>query len=105
MLGIAALATVLSFALARPRIGWKVVIVVAFWTVVPPAWFFFEYYMVDHDWIRNLPMTDPGGREAVLASVKTYADYASKVWAAVAVAVLFQEGLTFAPPRRTCGSR
>jgi hypothetical protein len=53
---------------------------VVFWTIVPPLWFFFEFYLIDKHKIDGAP--DP-------ANVKAYADYAGKIWAAVLAAVLF----------------
>jgi hypothetical protein len=60
-----------------------------FWTLGPPTWFFIEYYAIDLDWIA-LP-TDQDKKD-YLASVKTYADYSSKIWAAVLAAVLYLLG-------------
>jgi hypothetical protein len=60
--------------------------VVGFWTLGPPAWFFAEYYAIDHGCISAITgMT----KEDTLGSVKDYADYASKIWAAVLAAILF----------------
>ena len=67
---------------SRTRNVWEIV----FWALGPPVWFLLEYFMLDHDWIS---MHDPAGKDAFLKSVKDYADYASKVWAAVLAAVLF----------------
>ncbi|MGA2314212.1 MAG: hypothetical protein ABSF87_17940 [Xanthobacteraceae bacterium] len=46
-----------------------------------------EYFAVDNDWITNFPAGVT--KDAQLESLKTYADYASKIWAAVLAAVLF----------------
>jgi hypothetical protein len=45
-----------------------------FWVLVPPIWFFVEYLAVESECIRGYNN---------LKSIKDYADYASKVWAAV----------------------
>jgi len=60
---------------------------VVFWVLGPPLWFFVEYLCLDSGWI-GLPATSPDKAEA-LQSTRTYADYASKIWAAVLAAVLF----------------
>ncbi len=64
-----------------------------FWVLAPPAWFFFEYFAFESEWITELPAAPgplPAGanaqaeaRKVQLQRVKNYADYASKVWAAV----------------------
>jgi hypothetical protein len=77
--------TIVYFA-ARPRpINVYTAFVVACWALLPPAWFFGEYYAVDHDAFTELPVA----KDAMLESVKAYADYASKIWAAVLASVLF----------------
>jgi len=53
-----------------------------FWILVPPVWFFLEYFAVANNCIRDFP-PDPN-----LKSVKDYADYASKVWAGVLALLL-----------------
>ena len=57
---------------------------VAFWVLVPPAWFFLEYFAVANDCIAGFP----GGCEKNLKSVKDHADYASKIWAGVLALLL-----------------
>jgi hypothetical protein len=60
-------------------------VAVVIWGLGPPAWFFAEYWMIDHKWILV-----PSGQEQIyLSSVKTYSDYASKIWAAVLAIVVF----------------
>ena len=61
---------------------WEIV----FWALGPPLWFFLEYFMLDRSWIK---VPDPADKDAFLKSIKDYADYASKIWAAVLAAVLF----------------
>jgi hypothetical protein len=58
---------------------------VVFWTLAPPVWFFLEYWMVDRGWITLSSGDDKG---AFLASLKTYADQAGKIWAAVLAVIL-----------------
>ena len=59
---------------------------IVFWALGPPRWFFLEYFMLDRGLIK---VPDPAGKDAFLKSIKDYADYASKIWAAVLAAVLF----------------
>ena len=49
-----------------------------FWGLVPPLWFFWEYFATDKNWIQG-PFSD----EASLKKMKDYADFASKIWAGV----------------------
>src|SRR5947207_3002983 len=64
---------------------------VIFWTLVPSAWFFFEYWAIDHRKYIDLP---PGeDKEKFLKSIKDYADYASKIWAAVLAVLTFLFGM------------
>lgn len=51
-----------------------------FWVLVPPIWFFFEFFAYDAKWVTFA--TDPKVR---LSQIKDYADFASKIWAAVVV--------------------
>jgi hypothetical protein len=53
-----------------------------FWILAPPMWFFVEYFAVANNCITGFQGTDEN-----LKKIKDYADYASKVWAAL-VAVL-----------------
>ena len=53
---------------------------ILFWTVGPPLWFFGEYWGLDRG-IIGLPANED--KETCLKSIKDYADYASKIWAAV----------------------
>lgn len=58
----------------------------AFWVLVPPAWFFVEYFTFDNGAVE---LTDDQ-RTAQLTRIKNYADFASKVWAAiVALLIVF----------------
>jgi hypothetical protein len=59
---------------------------IAFCALGPPVWFFLEHFMLDRGWIS---VPDLGSNDAFLKSIKDYADYASKIWAAVLAAVLF----------------
>ena len=61
---------------------WEIV----FWALGPPLWFFLEYFALDRGWVK---VPDPAAKDAFLKSIKDYADYASKIWAAVLAAVLF----------------
>ena len=69
---------------SRSRSVWEIV----FWALGPPLWFFLEYFALDRGWVK-VPVSDPAGKDAFLKSIKDYADYASKIWAAVLAAVLF----------------
>jgi hypothetical protein len=51
---------------------------VLFWALLPPMWFFFEYFAHESDWITGLP-----DKEAELKRIKDYADFSAKIWAAV----------------------
>jgi hypothetical protein len=73
------------FRFANPNSG-KSVGEIVFWTLGPPLWFFLEYDMMDRGWIE-IPTS--AAKETFLKSIKDYADYASKIWAAVLAAVLF----------------
>ena len=64
-------------------IHWLIII---FWSLVPPIWFFFEYYWMDKGYIsppKNVSKSE------FLESAKHYMAGASKVWAGVLAAVLF----------------
>ena len=65
--------------------AWEIV----FWTLGPPLWFFLEYFLIDREWIEAPPMV---AKEALLEETKNYADYASKIWAAVLAVVTFLYG-------------
>jgi hypothetical protein len=79
-----AICTIFKFANTHRQMSQSKTVIIL-WALAPPLWFFWEYWLVDHDWITSLP----GAKDAMLESVKTYADYASKIWAAVLAAVLF----------------
>lgn len=53
---------------------------IVFWVLFPPGWFFLEYYALDTKAIKLKKNED---RKATLENFKAYADFASKVWAAV----------------------
>jgi hypothetical protein len=55
-----------------------------FWVLVPPIWFFVEYFAVESKWIDGLP----DNIEPNLKTIKDYADYASKIWAGVLALLL-----------------
>lgn len=79
---------------------------VVFWAIAPPSWFFIEYLMFDSGQIAiptDIPCKAPGTAECLLEQkaeylkhVKTYADMASKIWAAVGASL----GATIAASRR-----
>lgn len=76
--------TIYRFATAdHPMKGLFYAAEVVFWTLGPPLWFFLEYWWIDNKKITGLP------QDVTTESVKAYADYASKIWAAVLAAVLF----------------
>ena len=58
---------------------------VVFWTLVPPIFFFLEYYFIDQGKILNPNLK----KDDFLKNIKTYQDMASKIWAAVLAAILF----------------
>jgi hypothetical protein len=66
---------------------------IIFWTVVPPAWFFFEYWIFDSEKLierpRDTATNQPVSKERFLKSLKDYADYASRIWAAILAVLLF----------------
>lgn len=89
--GVSGFAAILHFALAASG-SLKTIcneVGILLWTVLPPLWFFIEYWALDHGYIA-LP---PGeNKETFLKSIKDYADYASKIWAAVlAILILLFE--------------
>ena len=61
------------------------VLEILFWGLGPPLWFFAEYFWLDRGWV-SLPAG--ANKDEFLKSVKEYADYASKIWAAVLAVVL-----------------
>jgi hypothetical protein len=71
-------------------------VAIIFWTVVPPAWFFFEYWIFDSEKLINRPLdsstAQPVPKEKFLKSLKDYADYASKIWGAILVVLTFMFG-------------
>jgi len=56
-----------------------------FWVLVPPVWFFLEYFAVASNRIIGFESTSEN-----LKKIKDFADYASKIWAAI---VTFLTGL------------
>jgi hypothetical protein len=70
-------------------------VAIIFWTVVPPAWFFFEYWIFDSEKLIKRPLegtNQPVAKERFLKSLKDYADYASKIWAAILAVLVFLFG-------------
>jgi hypothetical protein len=70
-------------------------VAIVFWTVVPPAWFFFEYWIFDSEKLIKRPLegtNQPIAKEKFLKSLKDYADYASKIWAAILAVLVFLFG-------------
>ena len=53
---------------------------IVFWVLFPPGWFFLEYYALDTGVIKLKKKED---LKTTLENFKAYADFASKVWAAV----------------------
>ena len=59
-----------------------------FWVLVPPTWFFFEYYAFDSGWV--VLAEDHQAKIKILERIANYDDFASKIWAAVvAILVIF----------------
>ena len=71
-------------------------VAIIFWTVVPPAWFFFEYWIFDSKNLIARPLdsttNQPVAKEKFLKSLKEYTDYASKIWAAILAVLVFLFG-------------
>jgi len=75
------------------------VALVLFWGLCPPSWFFTEYYLIDQgtfalpDEVQRAldAVSDSKGKADLkatyLATTKTYADLASKIWVAVGAAL------------------
>jgi hypothetical protein len=61
-----------------PDFKYELIAYSIFWVLAPPIWFFVEYFAVANNCIVGFPGDDPN-----LKKIKDYADYASKVWAAV----------------------
>jgi len=60
------------------------VVVVGFWTLVPPIWFWFEYF-----WVRpRLPSPPPAGKGPTFEEFKYGQDVSSKLWIAATSALL-----------------
>jgi hypothetical protein len=70
-----------------------------FGVLVPPIWFFVEYFAVASDRITNLPANQAAAADQAAAAnetakakylktIKDYADYASKIWAGVLALLL-----------------
>jgi hypothetical protein len=55
---------------------------ILFWVFLPPLWFFLEYYAVDNDFI--VYPDNALAKSERLQQIKNYADYASKIWLALA---------------------
>jgi hypothetical protein len=54
---------------------------ILFWFLLPPCWFFVEYFAFDS---HAIALPDGADLEKHLSKIKDYADYASKIWAALA---------------------
>ena len=70
-------------------------VAIVFWTVVPPAWFFFEYWIFDSEKLIKRPLegtNQPIAKEKFLKSLKDYAEYASKIWVAILAVLVFLFG-------------
>jgi hypothetical protein len=71
-------------------------VAIIFWTVIPPAWFLFEYWIFDSEKLIKRPFdgstNQPVAKEKFLKSLKDYADYASKIWGAILVVLTFLFG-------------
>jgi len=71
-------------------------VAIIFWTVIPPAWFLFEYWIFDSEKLIKRPLDSSTNqtvaKEKFLKSLKDYADYASKIWGAILVVLTFLFG-------------
>jgi hypothetical protein len=85
---VSGIAAILHFVVATPGSESLKTIcnetMILLWILIPPLWFFFEYWALDQGCIAQPTGED---KETFLKSTKDYADYASKIWAAV-VAIL-----------------
>lgn len=75
---------------------------IIFWTVVPPAWFFFEHWIFDSEKLIKRPLdtnNQPVTKEKFLKSLKEYADYANKLWAAILAVLVFLSGANLTSKR------
>lgn len=70
----------------------ELVSLILFWVLIPPVWFFVEYYAFDCEAIAPPPGRT---REAHLEGLRTYADYSSKIWAALAALLLGVAAIVF----------
>jgi hypothetical protein len=88
--GIVCGAGVMSyFVFADPetlKASWNVGLIIA-WTLAPPLWFFLEYWLLEHGKHVRRPPSEH--KETFLSTIKDYADYASKIWAAVLAILIF----------------
>jgi hypothetical protein len=80
--------TVVRFAslMGQPKStyhSWEIV----FWTLGAATLVFGEYWLIDHGYIEIPQGQDK--KEEYLKSTKIYADYASKIWAAVLAVATF----------------
>jgi len=80
---------ILYFALAKPESLKGVCggVVAGGWTLGPPLWFFAEYWLLEHGEHVERPASEH--KEAFLRTIRDYADYASKIWAAVLAILIF----------------
>jgi hypothetical protein len=70
----------------------EVAIYVAFWLLAPPLWFFLEYYAFE---CGAVPPPENCSRRNHLAHLRAYADYSSKIWAALAALLLGVAAIMF----------
>ena len=68
----------------------EVVLDVIFWFLIPPIWFFVEYFAFDCGAVPA-PVDLDRHRE----NLRAYADYASKIWAALAALLLGVAAIMF----------
>jgi hypothetical protein len=66
---------------------------VIFWFLMPPGWFFLEYYALDSDAV--VPPPYEGDKDKHLEKVRVYADYASKIWAALSALLIGVAAIVF----------
>lgn len=94
MVALFVLAVARSIGLAENPDAWRsdacLLGLLLFWALFPPSWFFTEYFLIDRDFVYlSVPVDGNYNsisdyKSKVLEDAKTYADYASKVWAAAA---------------------
>jgi hypothetical protein len=70
----------------------ELILLVIFWTLIPPMWFFTEYYGFD---CKAVPPPAPRSLKEHLEALRAYADFASKIWAALAALLLGVAAIMF----------